>query len=63
MSWTDWVCLSIVIFGFILFLHGANFYNTATGWLGVSFFFGGILLFLVLYIYSELKKKSETQNP
>jgi hypothetical protein len=47
----------------VLFLHGANFYNAVTGWIGVSFFFGGILAFLVLYIYGELKKKEVVQNP
>jgi cytosine/uracil/thiamine/allantoin permease len=63
MSRTDWACLGVVILGFVLFLHGANFYNAVTGWIGVSFFFGGILAFLVLYIYGELTKKEAVQNP
>jgi hypothetical protein len=52
-----------VIAGFALLLYGANFYNAIVGWLGVYFFFGGILVFLVLYIYGELTTREESQNP
>jgi membrane-bound ClpP family serine protease len=62
MSWTDWACLGIVILGFVLFLYGANFYDAVIGWVGVYLFFGGIIVFLVFYIYNELKKP-EIQNP
>jgi hypothetical protein len=55
--------LVIVILGFALFLYGANFYDAVVGWIGVFLFFGGILAFLVLYIYGELTKKEEVQNP
>ena len=63
MSRTDWACLSAVILGFVLFLYGANVFNAVVGWIGVSFFFGGILFFLFLYIYGELTKEEEVQNP
>jgi len=63
MSWTYWACLGIVILGFALFLYGANFYDAVVGWIGVYFFFGGIIFSLVLYIYHELTKKEEAQNP
>ena len=63
MSKTDWACLGAVILGFVLFLYGANFYDAVVGWVGVYLFFGGIIAFLVLYIYHELTKKEETQNP
>ena len=63
MSWIDWACLGIVTLGFALFLYGANFFNIVIGWIGVYLFFGGILAFLVFYIYGELKKKEEVQNP
>ena len=63
MSRTDWVCLAAVILGLLLFLYGANAFNAVVGWIGVSFFFGGILVFLVLYIYCELTKKADVQNP
>jgi uncharacterized membrane protein len=63
MSLTDWACLGTVILGFVLFLYGANFYDAVVGWVGVYLFFGGILAFLVFYIYGELTKKPEVQNP
>jgi hypothetical protein len=62
MSWTDWACLGLVILGFVLFLYGANFYDALVGWVGVYFFFSGILVFLVLYIYGELTKKEGVQS-
>jgi heme O synthase-like polyprenyltransferase len=63
MSRTDLACLSAIILGFLLFLYGANMFNAVVGWVGVYFFFGGILIFLVLYIYGEWTKKEEVQNP
>ena len=63
MSWTDWTFLIIVVLGFVLFLYGANFYDAVVGWVGVFLFFGGIIAFLILYIYGELTKKEEPQNP
>ena len=62
MSRTNLACLSAIILGFLLFVYGANIFNVVVGWVGVYFFFGGILLFLVLYIYGELTKKEEVQN-
>jgi hypothetical protein len=62
VSRIDWACLVAVILGFVLFLYGANVYNAIVGWVGVYFFFGGILVFLVRYIYGELTKKEEVQN-
>jgi hypothetical protein len=61
MSRIDWACLVAVILGFVLFIIGANVYNAVVGWVGVYFFFGGILVFLVRYIYGELTKKEEVQ--
>jgi membrane-bound ClpP family serine protease len=63
MSKTDWACLGAVILGFVLFLYGANFYSAIVGWAGVYFFFGGIIAYLVLYIYDELTKKEKAPNP
>ncbi|MBN1244648.1 hypothetical protein JXA31_03555 [Candidatus Bathyarchaeota archaeon] len=63
MSRTDWACLGAVILGFMLFLYGANVFDAVVGWIGVYFFFGGILVFLVLYIYGELTKKEKVQKP
>jgi len=63
MSLTDWACLGTVILGFVLFLYGANFYDAVIGWVGVYLMIGGILVFLLFYIYNELTKKGEVQNP
>jgi divalent metal cation (Fe/Co/Zn/Cd) transporter len=63
VSRTDWICLGTVILGFALFLYGANLFDAIVGWIGVYFFFGGILLFLILQIYGELTKKEEVQKP
>jgi hypothetical protein len=57
MSWTDWVCLGIIVLGFVLFLYGANYFDATIGWAGVYLFIIGILAILVLYIYGELTKK------
>ena len=57
MSWTNWVCLGIIVLGVTLFLYGANYFDAAIGWAGVALFIIGILAFLILYIYGELTKK------
>jgi uncharacterized membrane protein len=63
MYWINWATLSSVILGLVLVLYGANFYDAVIGWVGVYLFFGGILVFLVFYIYRELTSKEEAQNP
>ncbi len=57
MSWSSWLCGSLVILGAILFLVGANIYNAVIGWGGVFLFIAGIMLYLIFYIYTELKRK------
>jgi hypothetical protein len=47
----------------VLFLYGANFYDVVIGWVGVYLMIGGILVFLLFYIYNELTKKVKVQNP
>ena len=63
MSRIDLACLGMVILGFLLFLYGANFYEAVVGWVGVYLIIGGIMVFLLFYIYNELMKKGEVQNP
>jgi divalent metal cation (Fe/Co/Zn/Cd) transporter len=63
MTWTDWACLGVVVIGIVLFLYGANYYDAIVGWIGVYLFVGGIVAFLAIYIYNELTKKPEPQNP
>ena len=57
VSWVNWLCIALVIVGSVLFLVGANTYNAIVGWAGVYMFIGGILIYLVFYLYSELKKE------
>ena len=63
MSLVNWLCILLVIVGFLLFLVGANTYNAIIGWAGVYMFIGGILIYLVSYIYTEIKKKEPAQKP
>ena len=63
MSRVNLACLGMVILGFVLFLYGANFYDIVIGWVGVYLIIGGILVFLLFYIYNELTKKVKVQNP
>jgi hypothetical protein len=63
MSRVNLVCLGMVILGVVLFLYGANFYDVVIGWVGVYLMIGGILVFLLFYIYNELTKKVKVQNP
>jgi hypothetical protein len=57
MSWTDWTLLSLFIFGFLLFLYGANTYNAIIGYGGIYLFIGSIAAYLVIYIYKEMTKQ------
>jgi hypothetical protein len=57
MSWTDWTLLILFILGFLLFLYGANNYNSIVGYSGVYLFIGSVAAYLVIYIYKELTKK------
>jgi hypothetical protein len=57
MSWTDWTLLGLFILGFLLFLYGANNYNSVVGYSGVYLFIGSVAAYLIVYIYKELTKK------
>ena len=66
MSRTDWACVFLIILGIILFLIGANIYNEFVGWLGFFLGVGGIVAWIVLYVYNYLygrKQPAEAQNP
>jgi len=58
MDWKGPACLFVVILGIFLFLYGANNWNNFVGWAGVYLFVGGILAFVVLWLYSRLRKRS-----
>jgi hypothetical protein len=62
MSWVNLLCIALVIVGFVLFLVGANIYNSFVGWAGVYMVIGGILIYLIFYVIAEFKKEKNTQN-
>ena len=68
MSRIDWVLLVAFIAGFLLFLYGANLtiwsgasLNSAMaatiGYSGIYLAVGSIGLYLVIYVYKELKQR------
>ena len=57
MSLTYWFLLGVAILGIGLFLYGANYYDPVVGWVGVAFFAVAFVVFLALYVRSELTKK------
>ena len=57
MPWKGFVCLLIVVLGFVVFLYGANYYDATVGWTGVGLFVGGIILYVVLKLFESKKKK------
>lgn len=63
MSWTDWTILGAFITGFLLFLYGANSYNTIAGYGGVYLFIGSIAAYLIIYIYKEIRNKPLSETP
>jgi hypothetical protein len=63
VSVIKWFLFFIAIIGVVLFLYGANYYEAAVGWVGVSFFVAGVVGFLVLYVYGELMKGNQVQKP
>jgi hypothetical protein len=56
MSKTDYGVLIVFILGFLLFLYGANTYNSTVGYAGIYLFIGSIGAYLVVYIHGELRK-------
>jgi hypothetical protein len=63
MSWTDWTILCAFIAGFVLFLYGANSYNAIAGYGGAYLSIGSIAVYLLLYIYKEIRKKPNCETP
>ncbi len=63
MSWMNWVCVGVVVLGFVLFLYGANYYDAVVGFAGIFLFLAAVIGILTLYIYGALTKKAPTQNP
>jgi hypothetical protein len=51
------IFLFVTILGLILFLYGSAFYAAIVGWVGVYFMFGGVISYLIHYIYNGIFAK------
>lgn len=63
MSKIDCLLLLAFISGFLLFLYGANVYNSAAGYSGIYLSIGAVAAYIIIYIYRELKKKEACEAP
>lgn len=59
MPWKDIMLLGVVIFGIVLFLYGANYYNAVVGWTGVGLVFAGFFVEAVLKVYESFQKNKD----
>ena len=59
MSWTDIACLVLVIAGIVLFLYGANAYDSAVGYTGIGFFVSGLIVYVALQAYASMTKNKK----
>jgi hypothetical protein len=63
MEWKGLACLIAVILGIVLFLYGANYYDAVVGWTGLGLFVGGILVYVLLRIFSSQLNSPSDQKP
>jgi len=63
MSALKWFLFLTAIIGILLFLYGANYYDSIVGWVGVALVAASLLGLLVLYVYKELTKRTNVQKP
>ena len=63
MDWEGLACFLIVVLGIILFLYGANYYNNDVGWAGVYLFVGGIVAYVLLWVFWHPAKGASDQKP
>jgi hypothetical protein len=59
MPWKDIILLGVVVFGIVLFLYGANYYNALVGWTGGGLVFAGFLVEVVLKVYESFQKNKD----
>ena len=63
MSALKWFLFLTAIIGILLFLYGANYYDSIVGWVGVALVAASLVGLLVLYVYDELTKRTHIQKP
>ncbi len=54
-----WFLLFAAVIGSLLFLYGANYFDSVVGWIGVSIFAASVVGLLILYVYGELTKTDQ----
>ena len=59
MSWTDIACLVLVIAGIVLFLYGANAYDSVVGYTGIGLFVGGLIVYGALRAFASMTKNKK----
>jgi hypothetical protein len=63
LSREDLACIGLIILGILLFLYGANYYNSLVGWTGVFLMIGGVIALGALAIYNNLVKRKPEEKP
>jgi len=57
MSWKGFAIILIVVIGAVLFLYGANYYDSLIGWAGFLIMFVGFFVGIILELYKRVGKK------
>ena len=58
MTWKELTCAFAFIFGVLLLLYGANYYDAVVGWTGVGLMLSGLVGYVVLEMYVLLVNKN-----
>jgi membrane-bound ClpP family serine protease len=59
MSWADIACLVLVIAGIVLFLYGANAYDSVVGYTGIGLFVSGLIVYVALRAFASMTKNKK----
>jgi hypothetical protein len=54
------MCVVLIVLGLLLFLVGANYYESLIGWLGVFIVIGSVIALIVMYSYNVLSKHARS---
>ncbi len=59
MSWRSILPMFVMLLGAVLFLYGANYFDTTTGWAGVLLMAGGFIVEIAAKLLKVARKKEE----
>jgi hypothetical protein len=57
------ICFLVIIFGVVLFLYGANYYDAVVGWAGLGLFVGAIVAYALQGWYKTHTDSVDHPNP